>query len=209
LRKIAVFGAAGRTGRNIVEQGLSRGYEVTAFVHRTKNGLVEGEKLLNIVSGDVLNFDDVERAVTGQDGVLSALGRGTSPRAITFPGTKNIVDAMEKTGPKRLVVESALGAGNSMSKISFLDRFFVREVMLRSSFRDKDMMEEYVEKSNLEWTIVRPPRLTDGPRHGSYRAGEHIPLNIASGISRADVADFMLTELYREEFIRKKPLVGY
>jgi len=108
-----------------------------------------------------------------------------------------------------LIVESAFGAGESAKEMSFLDRFLVRGVLLRSSFRDKDMMEGYVEKSGLEWTIVRPPRLTDGPRRGRYRAGERIPLNIRSGMSREDAADFMLEQVEGKEFINKKPSVGY
>ncbi len=203
---IVVFGASGRTGRCIVEQGLSRGHQVTAFVYKSR---VPGwPEKLRMVIGDVLSADDVEKAVAGQDAVLSALGRTGSPRPITFPGTKNVVDAMEKLGVQRLVVESAFGAGESAREISLPDRLFVRGLLLRSSFRDKDMMEECVEKSNLRWTIVRPTRLTDGPRQGGYRAGERIGVNIASGISRADVADFILKQLESDEFLRKKPSVG-
>lgn len=203
--KVVVFGASGRTGRDIVEQALSRGYQVTIFIHKT--GAFAGK--LQEVHGDVLDAEDVEKAVTGQDAVLSALGNRNAPKPVTFPGTKNIVDVMGKVGVARLVVESAFGAGESAKEISILDRFLVRGVLLRASFRDKDLMEEYVGRSGLKWTIVRPPRLTDGPRKGSYRAGERIPLNIASGMSRADVADFMLNQVEREEFVNKKPSVGY
>lgn len=204
--KIIVFGASGRTGKHIVEQALGVGYEVTAFIHKTR-GLERLEKL-RMDDGDVLDAAGVEKAVAGHDAVLSALGRGSSPGPVSFPGTKNIVDAMDKAGVQRLIVESALGAGDSARKISFVDRLLVRGVLLRSSYKDKDRMEEYVEKSDLEWTIVRPSRLTDGPRRGAYRAGEQIPLNIASGISRADVADFMLKQVESGDFVRKKPSVG-
>ena len=207
--KVIVFGASGRTGRNIVEQALGRGYHVTAFIHRTR-GLEEyAEKGLQAMQGDVLVAGDVDRAVAGHDAVLSALGRSSSRRQVTFPGTKTIVKAMEKAGVRRLIVESAFGAGESAKEMPFLDRFLVRGVLLRSSFRDKDMMERCVEKSSLEWTIVRPPRLTDGPRRGGYRAGECIPLVIRSGMSRGDVADFMLNQVEGEEFVNKKPSVGY
>jgi putative NADH-flavin reductase len=204
--KIVVFGASGRTGANIVEQALRRGYGVTAFIHKAR-GPMRVEKLRS-VEGDALNLGDVEKAVAGQDAVLSALGRGSSPGPVTFPGTKNIMDAMEKHGVKRLIVESAFGAGDSAKEMSLLDRLFIRGILLRSAYRDKDLMEEYVEKSSLKWTIVRPSRLTDGTRKGIYRAGERIPLNVASGISRADVADFMLKQVQAEDFVRKKPSVG-
>jgi putative NADH-flavin reductase len=201
--KIVVFGATGGTGRNIVEQGLSRGYQVTAFIHK-KRGL-EGLTGLSTVTGDVLNVDDVEKAVAGQDVVISALGAGR----VSLDGTRNIVDAMKKAGVQRLIVESAYGAGDSAGELPALNRLLVRGVLLRSQYRAKDLMESYVEKSDLKWTIVRPPRLTDGPKLGNYRAGESIRLDIASGISRADVADFMLKQVEDTEFVRKKPSVAY
>ena len=204
--KIVVFGASGRTGRNIVEQALSRGHEVTAFIHKTRDP--ERPEVLQIVEGDVLNVADVEKAVAGKEAVLSALGRSRTQKPVTFPGTKNIADAMKRAGVQRLVVESAFGAGDSAKEISSLDRLFVRGILLRTAFKDKDMMEDHVEKTDLKWTIVRPSRLTDGTKRGNYRAGERIPLSIASGISRADVADFMLKQLETEDFVRKKPSIG-
>lgn len=204
--KIVVFGASGRTGKNIVEQALNGGHEVTVFIHKTRAPEPPGR--LRTVEGDVLKADDVEKAVAGQDAVLSALGRGRSFGPLTSQGTKNIVDAMKRAGVRRLIVESAFGAGDSAKEISFLDRLFVRGLLLRGAFKDKDVMEEYLETSGLEWTIVRPSRLTDGPKLGGYRVGEHIPLNIASGISRADVADFMLKQVEAQDFVRKKPSIG-
>jgi putative NADH-flavin reductase len=201
--KIIVFGATGGTGRNIVEQGLSREYRVTAFIHK-KRGL-EGLAGLSTVTGDVLNRDDVEKAVANQDAVISAIGAGK----VSFDGTKNIVDAMKKAGVRRLIVESAYGAGDSARELPILNRLIIRDVLLRSQFRAKDLMESYVEKSDLEWTIVRPPRLTDGPRRRNYRTGDRIPLDILSGISRADVAEFMLKQVEDVEFVRREPSVAY
>lgn len=205
--KVIVFGASGGTGREIVEQALDRGYRVTAFIHVT--AAFEGDDRVQTVHGDVLNADDVKKSVSGQDAVLSALGRGASKNPATSAGTRSIIDEMRKAGVARLVVESAFGAGDSARQISVLDRFFVRGVLLRSGYKAKDRMEEDIEKSGLRWTIVRPTRLTNGARRGHYRAGEHIPLNIASGISRADVADFMLNQVEGEEFVSKKPSLGY
>ena len=200
--RITVFGASGRTGRSIVEQALERRHQVRAFVHANR---LDGCPGLQVVRGDVLEIKDVEIAVAGQDAVLSALGN--SHGLVCSVGTKNIVDAMNRTGVRRLVVESAYGAGDSAKEISALDRLVVRGVLLRGPFRDKDAMEACVEGSGLAWTIVRPPRLTGGPPRGGYRAGERIPLRIASGIPRADVAGFMLEQLEGDEFVGKKPSI--
>jgi putative NADH-flavin reductase len=205
--KVVVFGASGRTGRQIVEQALGRGYQVTAFIHVT--GGFEDDARVRTVRGDVLNADDVKNGVSGQDAVLSALGRGASKTPATSAGTRNIINEMQKAGVTRLIVESAFGAGDSARQISIPDRLLVRGVLLRTGYQAKDRMEEDIEKSGLRWTIVRPPRLTDGTRRGHYRAGEHISLNLASGISRADVADFMLNQVEGEDFVGKKPSIGY
>jgi putative NADH-flavin reductase len=200
--KIVVFGATGGTGRCVVEQGLNRGYRVTAFIH-SNQGLV-GLAGLSTVTGDAFSKEDVEKAVAYQNVVISALGAGK----VSFEGTKNIVDAMKKLGARRLIVESAYGAGDSAKELPILNRLSVRGLLLRSQYRAKDLMEEYVEKSDLEWTVVRPTRLTDGIKQGKYQVGERIRPDILSGISRADVADFMLKQVESAEFVRRKPSIG-
>ena len=134
---ILVFGAAGGTGRNILEQGLSRGYRMTAFIH--KKGGLEGFAGLSTVTGDAFNSVEVEQAVAGRDVVISALGAGM----VSFDGTKNIVDAMEKAGVQRLILESAYGAGKSANELPVLTRLMIRSVFLRSQYRYKDLMERY------------------------------------------------------------------
>ena len=125
-------------------------------------------------------------------------------------GTANIIAAMEKLGVKRLIFETAIGVGDSRGQRRPALKYFMQPVLLRGIFADKEVVERLIRESALEWTIVRPPALTNGPRTGKYRGG--IPAtdrSIGESISRADVADFMLQQLGNDEYVRKTPGVSY
>ena len=204
--RIVVFGAAGGTGKHVVELGLAGGHEITAFVHNNR-GLDESAANLHIVTGDALIAEDVKKAVTNQEAVISTLGAGTSQQPIVSQGTKNIVDAMNELGLKRLIVQSAHGAGESAKQIPFFVRWLVRGRALKSQFEDKDLMESIVKQSSLDWTIVRPTRLTDDAETRKFRVGERIPVGMSPSISRSDVARFLLEQLESTEYIRKTPTI--
>jgi uncharacterized protein YbjT (DUF2867 family) len=187
--KIVIFGASGRTGGHLVRQGLDRGHAATSFMRNPAKMAVTHENLF-IFKGDALNPRDVDDAVKGHDAVLSALGftKG-SPRMICTDATKNIISAMKKHGVKRLIAESAYGAGDTRNK-----GFYARLLWLiiRDRIRDKEEMERAIEGSGLEWVIARPVALTNNDKTGTYRAGPHLKLDFFPRVSRSDVADFML-----------------
>lgn len=117
---------------------------------------------------------------------------------------------MKKTGVKRLVSQSLLGIGDSRANLSFFTKYVVVFVFLRHAFADHERQEVVVKKSALDWTIVRPPHLTDGPRTGVYRHGfPTTEKRIKGKISRADVADFTLKQLNDRTYIHKTPGVSY
>jgi len=206
-KRIAVFGATGGTGRSVIEQALAQGYEVTAFVHGA-HGLPDGASTVRVVHGDVLNPEDVEEAVADQNAVISVLGMaGNAREPVVSEGTRNIVNAMKKLSVERLIVQSAHGAAESARELPFPVRFVMRGVLLRNPFKDKDRMERIVKESGLCWTIVRPTRLTDGPKTGLSRAGERIPVGASPSISHADVADFLLRQLQSTEYVHQTPTV--
>ena len=125
-------------------------------------------------------------------------------------GTKNIVRAMEKVGVKRFVCESSLGIGDSKGQLGPLFNYFVIPVLLRNIFADKEIQEQVIKQSNLDWVIVRPGRLTNGPRTGNYKSGfSTTDKSIQAKISRADVADFMLQQLTAEAYLKKTPGLSY
>jgi putative NADH-flavin reductase len=117
---------------------------------------------------------------------------------------------MESTGVRRLICLSSLGVGDSRSNLPFFTKYVIVSIFLRHAFADHERQEAIVRQSSLDWTIVRPPHLTDGSRTGSYRHGfAASDRQIAGQISRADVADFMLKQLTETLYLHQTPGVSY
>ena len=208
---ILIFGATGGTGRELVKQALAQGHHVTAFARNPSKVTTQHENL-SVVQGNVLDYSSVERAVKGKDAVLSALGhkRWLIKTTILSDGTKNIITAMEKQGVKRFVCETSLGVGDSRGRLGLYYTFFVIPFIVYFYFKDKGLQEKYIAQSSLDWVIVRPGMLTNGPRRGVYRHDFDIGSKIFSvRISRADVADFMLKQLTDDTYRRKSVAVAY
>jgi len=208
--KLLIFGATGGTGRALVAQALEQEHEVTAFV-RNPSRLAISYPMLKLAEGDILDYDSVARAVSGQDAVLSALGtRQLGKTNILSEGTRNIINAMEREGVRRFVCESSLGVGDSRGQLGFLFNYLWLPLFLRNVFADKEVQERYIKESSLDWVIVRPARLTNGPRTRVYKSGfSPADTSISGKISRADVADFMLKQVRSDAFLRKTPGISY
>ena len=206
--RVLVFGATGSVGRHVVEQGLSRGHDVTAFV-RDPSGLDAGRAGLTVFRGDVLDAPSVEGAVRGQEAVLCCLGAGRKG-GIRSEGTRNIIRAMEEAGVRRLVCQTTLGVGESSDNLDFFWRHVMFGLLLRGAFADHEQQEAHVKGSDLDWTIVRPAAFTDGGRTGAYRHGfSPTKEGLRLKISRADVAEFMLDQLTDETYLRQTPGLSY
>ena len=208
--KVLIFGSTGGTGRELVKQALEQGHTVTAQVRNPDKIEDIKHERLKVVQGDVLDPNTVKRATAGQDAVFSAIGAGAERTTLREDGTRNIVDAMQKTGVNRLICLSSLGVGDSRSNLSFFTKYFIVSVFLRYAFADHERQEAVVKQSSLNWTIVRPPHLNDGPQTGIYRHGfPTTERRIKGKISRADVADFMLKQLTDDTYLHKTPGVSY
>ena len=116
--KLIIFGATGRVGSQLVSQALSQGHTVTAFVRDPQKLKTISDSNLRFVVGNVMNPGDVEKAMEGHDAVLVALGSGRKGN-IRSEGTNNVLKAMERTGVKRLVCQTTLGAGDSKGNLNF------------------------------------------------------------------------------------------
>jgi putative NADH-flavin reductase len=208
--KIVIFGATGDTGRELVSQALDQGHHVTAQA-RSPEKLAEFEHPeLEVIRGDVLEADEVERAIEGQEAVLCAIGTGAQRTTLREDGTRNIVAAMENMGISRLVCLSSLGVGDSRANLSFFTKYVIVGIFLRHAFADHENQERIVRQSSLAWTIARPPHLKDGPRTGEYQQGfPPTHRDIRGWISRADVADFMLKQIRDDTYLRQAPGLSY
>jgi putative NADH-flavin reductase len=203
LRRVLIVGATGGTGRQLLAHALERGYLVTAFVRDSGTLSVEHPHL-TVVRGNVLDYSTVEKAVRGQDAVISALGhkRFFVPNRILSEGTRNVLRAMEIHGVRRFVCETSLGIGDSVGFMGLYYSLFVIPVVLPLYFWDKTRQEQLIAASKLEWVIVRPAVLTNDDGRGVYRHGRSIGSFLwTARIARADVAHFMLEQLADDSYL--------
>jgi putative NADH-flavin reductase len=208
--KIVVFGASRGAGLKVVEQALAAGHGVTAFV-RVPDKFTLQHSNLTLFQGDVLDAIAVEKAMAGQDAVISTLGP-SRPAVVGMMeiAARNIVNAMKKHGIRRIVSTTGAGIRQVEDQPKFIDRFisllldlFAKQVVLDSAANVR-----VIKASDLDWTIVRFPRLMDGPHSGDYRVG-YVSKTSSTQISRADGADFVLKELVEKKWLKKAPLVSY
>lgn len=199
---IIVFGATGKTGIEIVKQAIEEGHHVTAFVRDLKK-LAITHANLKVTRGDVMDLESLDAAMKGQEGVLCALGAGSSLKKTTIrtTGTRHILASMKKHDVKRLLVVSAMGIGESWHTLSFFNKLFLA-TLLKNTRADHEAQEKLVKDSTLDWTIVRPSGLVDTPKSDDYVVGEAIRAK-NSKISRADVASLMLKIMLDQESIGK------
>lgn len=192
--KIAVFGSTGGTGRQLVRAALERGHSVTVAARDPARVPVTHERL-TVRRADVLDRDSVAAVVHGTDAVLSAIGAGAgrAPTTLYSAGVANILAAMHTANVRRFVGISAAPVA-ARSEATVLERLLLFPMLYRffgGGYRDMRRMEELLRVSDAEWTILRPPRLTDKPPTGHYRTA---PNHLRGGrrITRGDLAAAML-----------------
>lgn len=201
---VIVFGATGTVGKLVVADLLADGHSVTAFA-RTPGKLSLDHPNLRLHAGDALDPADVTAAVRGHDAVIVALGAGASRKSrIRSQGTLNVINAMQETGVKRLIVQSTLGAHESWSNLDFFWKRIMFGALLRPVFDDHELQETLVRASGLDWTIVRPSAFQDGPARGAFR--EAFPpgdRKLSLKIARGDVAAFLHRQIHDLRYLRR------
>lgn len=206
--RLFILGATGGIGRQLVDQALERRHQVTAFV-RSPQKLGAARDGLSVIQGDVCNADAMSAALAGHDAVLSTLGPpGPVENTITSDGARAVVAAMQTAGVRRLLV---VGVAALFPDVGGFGRL-LRSTLLRNIADDSAEMERIVKATHLDWTIVRPPRLTNGARTEHYGvADDHLPLGAGANaiVSRADVAHFMLDEVEQPGHMRRVVGIAY
>lgn len=198
MEEMFVLGAAGGIGRQVVEVALAEGWRVTAVL-RTPAKLDLSHPLLTIVKGDVLDAATFENYLTGASVVVSAIGvsgglGGDKPTTLYSDGAGCVLEAMRRRGARRVFVISA-SAIEISPVLPAIVRFAAKNILqklLRHMYADLGVMESRVTESGVDWTIVRPPRLTNKPVTGKYRFAVNAWLKNSLSISRADVAHFIV-----------------
>jgi len=203
---ITVFGASGGIGRELVAQALSAGHDVTA-VGRTSAAFDLTHPRLDVVRVPGLTDPGpLVPALIGRDAALSAVGpRGPRQVTVASTATRGILAALEQAGVKRFLAVSAAPVGPVPEGDSFLNRrilFPLIGTLLRGIYGDLAVMEREIAASGTEWTVVRPPKLVNGPVTGRHRIA--IGANVPRGrnTTRADVAAAMLAILDDSATIR-------
>src|SRR5438309_1778038 len=194
--KLFVIGATGRTGREVVQQALARGHDVTAFVRSPESITLKNERL-TVLKGNAMDEDQLSKAMQNHDAVISTLGprQPFKPTSLLRNSALATTRAMHRSGVKRLVILSAAahfpGIPNRIA--SFI---------MRNHMRDSLAMGEIVQSDDLDWTIARPPRLTQED-YSTYRSREGAAPKMGFTVSRKAVAAFMLEAIEQKKHVRK------
>jgi len=209
MRTVLIIGASKGIGLETVRLALKAGHSVRAL-SRSATAIRLDDPKLEKLDGDALDRDMIDRTLVGVDAVIQTLGVSPAPELI-FSGTRLfsnatrvLVNAMEASGVRRLICVTGFGAGDSRGRGGLLyNAAFC--LFLGRVYADEDVQERIIRRSRLEWTIVRPTILTNGPHTGAYRVLVD-PRDWSSGfISRADVADFLVKQIDDASLLHKTP----
>ncbi|HVW60255.1 MAG TPA: NAD(P)H-binding protein [Puia sp.] len=215
MSNLLIIGANGGIGRQAVELALEAGHQVTAVL-RTPARLPLTHPLLQKVQGDVMYPETFEQAIINQHVVISALGvqggmLGDKPTTLYSQGNANILRLMHKHHVRRGYFISA-SAVEISPVMPFWARFaakYIVQKLLRHMYADLREMERFVKSSGLDWTIIRPPRLTNKPVTGDYRFSANSFLKNSLSISRGDLAHFMINNISNKEIYQAIVEIGY
>jgi putative NADH-flavin reductase len=209
--KLLVIGASRGIGLAVVKCALERGHTVRAFARSATRIAIDSPRL-DRADGDARSPADVRRALPGTDAVVLALGVPPTPAFVIGPvdlfstATRALLPAMAETGVRRLIAVTGFGAGSSREAIPLLQRLPFLLVFGRA-YADKDVQEQLIRESDLDWTLVRPGVLTNGTATGRYRVLSE-PADWRNGIiARADVAAFIVEQLDSAAFLRRAPVL--
>jgi putative NADH-flavin reductase len=205
--KVLVIGAAGKTGRAVVEQALAAGHLVTAFVLNADGYLPDTK--VRVFEGDATDRLAMDSAMLGQDAVIDTIGGKVPYKTTTLEASAaaTVIASMQSSGVRRLVVISVFGEGESRANTNFFERLLLSTI-LRGAVANKAAMESIVDSSSVDWTIVRPPILNDDPGTGNTHVLSAETGEIAHKITRADLAGFLIAQLSSSQYLHKAVTVA-
>jgi putative NADH-flavin reductase len=212
MARVLIIGASQGIGLETVRCALAEGHRVRAFARRAASIAIDNPELEK-ASGDALDRAAVSQAVQGVDAVIEALGAPKDLSALLWgtklfsTATRILIDAMQAHGVRRLVAVTGLGAGDSRGHLGLLFDALVFPLVLKRIYDDKDVQEQMIRASGLDWTIVRPGLLKDGAATGKARALTDPRDWRVAPVRRADVAAFLVQEAFERKFAGQTPLL--
>jgi len=210
-KRIALFGATGQTGSIFLKKAIEKGYSINALARDPKKMPLDHQDL-KIIQGDILNPKDVEETITGSDLVVSLFGHiKGSPEWLQTDGTRNIVKAMKSKGLEKIISLSGGGLPfPEKDEPKFADKAirFIMKIAVPKILNDAIEHHKVLDESGLKWIIIRGPRLTNDDPKGDYRVG-WVGVNASTKIARADLADFILTQVEDDQYVHQMPFVSY
>ena len=212
MATVLIVGASRGIGLETVKRALEAGHKVRALARSARRIPIDHPDLEK-VAGDALDPTTVKRALDGVDAVIETLGVAPSPEVIFKPvrlfskATRLLVDLMVAAEIKRVICVTGIGAGDSRDKGGFLYSVVLLPLLLKRVYDDKDVQEQIIRKSTLDWVLVRPGLLTRGPRTRSYRVLTNRDEWRMGKISRADVADFLVKQIDEDTYLGSTPLL--
>ncbi|BBZ27521.1 NmrA family transcriptional regulator [Mycolicibacterium madagascariense] len=212
---VAIFGATGRTGVLLLDRALTCGHHVVAVARRPES-LADSmarwahTDRLRIVAADVRDPAAVEAAVEGTQAAISAIAStGRHPDRVFSEGTRNIVNALQRQQVWRFICISSRGVNYHDPALPLPYRAVIRPLFLGEVYADMQQMESIVRGSDLRWTLIRAPRLRDGPARGGYRIEDGHNPRRGWSISRADLAAFTVDQVDSVDWIHRAPTLAY
>jgi putative NADH-flavin reductase len=207
--RLTIFGATGKTGRHLVEQALLAGHHVTAFVREPAKLGIENDRLY-VTQGELSDNRRVQAAVAWADAVLSVLGPSHNrPTYDISLGTAGIVDAMCERNVHRLIVSVGAGVGDERDRPTVADHIITSLLRISAGNVLKDMVRtaQVVRSSELDWTLVRVPMLTDDRPTGTVRVG-YLGNGVGRRLARADMASFILGQIAERQHLQCAPVIS-
>lgn len=207
--KIALFGATGPTGKYIIEEGLRRGYELSAYT-RDAAKLSDYAGKIEIVTGDLKNLEAIKKVIAGSDAVISALGPNgakTQERLPVMNGLRNVIAVMRELNIRRLIQVSTASYRDPKDSFDLKSKALATlfKVIARSSYDDIKATGELIAASDLNWTLVRIPFLKDSPSGGEIDAGQYGKASLGMKLSRGNLAKFLFDQVSSGDFVRAAP----
>jgi len=210
MKKIVVFGASGQTGSLIVQQALEAGHQVTATMRRPQTWTLQHPQL-TVLQSDMYDLPSVERALVGQEVVISAVASPTNrqPTEIQAYTTRTLLNMMAALGLKRFLGITSGGTNPEHDpNLPFMFQY-VFKPLFHNIYDDQKKAEEILAASQADWTLARPAQLTDEPCTGQYRLANAYSLTNGRSIARADVADFLVKQIESSTYNRQAVAIAY